>query len=168
MTELKPFKEDDFEKLISWVDSKELLIQFAGFIFTYPLTEEQLAAYIFDNKRHAFKVIDPEANETIGHAEIYLTEPKTALLCRILIGSQKHRGKGIGQQIMYQLIAYSFERLNVKIAELNVFDWNISAIKCYEKVGFKINPDKVKTAEVNGAVWTAINMTLRKENRKDL
>ncbi len=164
MIELKPFGEEDFEKLISWVDSKELLLQFAGYVFEYPLTEEQLVAYISDEKRHAFKVVNPQTNETIGHAEIYLLEPKVALLCRILIGKEEYRGKGLGQQIMHQLIASAFEMPDVEMAELNVFDWNTPAIKCYEKTGFRINPDKIKTAEVNGAIWTAINMTLRKTN----
>lgn len=26
--------------------------------------------------------------------------------------------------------------------KLNVFDWNLSAIKCYENAGFKTNPNK--------------------------
>ncbi len=164
MIELKPFEKTDFERLISWVDSKELLIQFAGFVFKYPLTKEQLASYVSDERRHAFKVVNPETNETIGHAEIYLIEPKVALLCRILIGNKEYRGKGLGQQIVRQLIAFSFEKLGVEMAELNVFDWNTSAIKCYEKAGFKINPDKIRTAEVNGVVWTAINMMLQKVN----
>ncbi len=162
MIKLKPFEKEDFEKLISWVGSGELLIQFAGFVFKYPLTKEQLRAYISDNKRHAFKTVNSETNETIGHAEIYLVEPKVALLCRILVGNEECRGKGLGQQIMRQLITYSFEKFNVGMVELNVFDWNTSAIKCYEKAGFKVNPDKVKTAEVNGVVWTAVNMTLQK------
>ena len=159
MIKLVPFEENDFEKLISWIDSEELLVQFAGaVVFKYPLTKEQLAIYNSDDKRLAFKVVEIETRKTIGHAEIYLVNPEIVRLCRILIGDKEYRGKGIGQQIIQQLRDYSFDKFNAGIVELNVYDWNISAIKCYEKVGFKINPNGTSTTEVNGKIWTAINM----------
>jgi RimJ/RimL family protein N-acetyltransferase len=40
------------------------------------------------------------------------------------------------------LLVYVFSNLNRTEVELNVFDWNITAIKCYEKVGFVKNLDK--------------------------
>ncbi len=166
MIRLEPFTNEDFEKLISWIDNKELLIQFAGSVFEYPLTAEQLTIYISDNKRFAFKVIDVNMNETIGHAEIYLTEPDTSRLCRILIGNKEYRGKGRGQQTVQQLTDYSFEKFKVEVVELNVYDWNISAIKCYEKAGFITNPNKSKKIEVDGKIWTAINMKILKNERK--
>lgn len=162
MIELRSFQEDDFETLISWVDNEEFLIRFAGPVFTYPLTKEQLATYISDEKRLAFKVVKSDTAETIGHAEIYLSEEGTARLCRILIGKEEHRGKGMGGQIIQRLTDHSFGKLNAAVAELNVFDGNIAAIKCYEKAGFKVNPDKRTTMEVNGSIWTAINMRIRK------
>jgi RimJ/RimL family protein N-acetyltransferase len=166
MIKLVPFEENDFEKLISWIDNEESLVQFAGsVVFKYPLTKEQLAVYISDDKRLAFKVVEVETNKTIGHAEIYLVNSDIVRLCRILIGSKEYRGKGIGQQIIQQLKNYSFDKFNAEIVELNVYDWNISAIKCYEKVGFKINPSGISTTEVNGNSWTAINMRTKKENK---
>ncbi len=163
---LESFTEEDFERLISWIDHEELLVQFAGAIFSYPLTAAQLANYLSDEKRFAFKVVEVETGATIGHAEIYLTDPDTARLCRILIGNKERRGKGTGRQIVQQLTDDSFERLHVEVVELNVYDWNTAAIKCYEKAGFKINSNKSKTVEVNGKVWTAINMRIRKSERK--
>ena len=46
MIELKPFTENDFPIFKSWIHSEEELFQFAGPIFTYPLTDEQLTKYI--------------------------------------------------------------------------------------------------------------------------
>ena len=168
MIKLVPFEKDDFEKLISWIDNEEFLVQFAGaVVFKYPLTKEQLVTYISDDKRFAYKVIEVKTNETIGHAEIYLVKPDMSRLCRILIGRKEYREKGIGQQIIQQLKDYSFDRFNVEIVELNVYDWNTSAIKCYEKVGFKINPNQTTTTEVNGRIWTAINMRIPKNKKNE-
>ncbi|MFB3389979.1 GNAT family N-acetyltransferase [Flavobacterium sp. LAR06] len=51
--------------------------------------------------------------------------------------------------------------------ELNVFDFNVGAIKCYEKVGFSINPDKILIREVDGETWTALNMVLKLDEWKN-
>ncbi len=55
---------------------------------------------------------------------------------------------------------YGFEKFNKEFAELNVFDWNKPAIKSYEKVGFKINPNESLQREINGKIWIALNMRI--------
>ena len=164
MIELKPFRKDDFSTLIKWIDKEDDLIQFAGNIFSFPLTDSQLDEYLTDLNRNAFKVVDKADNSIIGHSEIYLNENRTAKLCRILIGNPKFRGKGLGQEIVKELVRISFESYNAKKIELNVYDWNTSAIKCYEKVGFKIMNGITKTTEIENKIWTAINMTITKND----
>ena len=161
MIKLAPFKEEDFNRLISWTDSEELLFQFAGTIFTYPLTAEQLETYLQDNNRVAFKVIDTTSNEVIGHAEIYKTENNTAKICRVLIGNKTLRGKGLGQELIHELVSFSINSLQMKSIELNVYDWNTAAIRCYEKVGFFLDPEKFTTIAVKGDLWKSMNMVFK-------
>lgn len=162
---LELFEENDFERLIKWSDSQEILTQFAGSIFTFPLTTKQLNHYIDTAERLPFKVIDSATNIVIGHAEISpLKEVDTIKICRILIGDKTKRGKGYGKKIIKSLLEKAFIDLRKEKAELNVFDWNTGAIKCYEKVGFKINQQKTSTTIVNGKNWSAINMTIHKSD----
>ena len=156
MTKLEKFSESDFDNLISWVSSKEDLIQFAGPIFAYPLSKEQLKTYINNPNVKPYKVIYD--NEHIGHAEINISKDTPPKLCRILIGDKKYRGKGLGQKIVESLLKICKFEYQSNIAELNVFDWNVSAIKCYEKVGFRFNKEKQKEVNVNGKTWLSINM----------
>ena len=162
MIKLEKFTTQDFDRLINWIDNEEMLVQFSGPIFKFPLTNVQLENYITTENTFAFKVINLESNEVIGHCEIYKSENNTAKLCRILIGDERFRGKGIGVKIVNELVNYCFQSLNVESIELNVYDWNKSAIKCYEKSDFKINPNKISQIEVNGNIWISINMTLVK------
>jgi len=90
-----------------------------------------------------------------------LTE-HSAYLGKILIGIKEQRGKGLGQQIVHLLLDVAFSTLGQPKVELNVFDWNIEAIKCYEKVGFVINPGKKNERQIKNETWTAINMVLDK------
>ena len=163
MLKLELFTKEDYARLISWIENEEELIQFAGPVFTFPLTEKQLEKYSEDNCRFAYKVIEINSNQTIGHCEIYLSE-KSTKLCRILIGEKSFRGKGLGLEIVKRLLEKCFNQFNSLFVELNVYDWNTGAIKCYEKAGFKINKDKYKTIAVNGKKWTSINMFVDKNN----
>lgn len=168
MIRLERFGRENYADLISWVDSAESLMQFGGPLFTYPLTVEQLDASLSDKDRHAFNALSNENHLSLGHGEIYLQEEmvKTG---RILIGRKEMRGRGPGRQIVTLLLNYAFSHFERETAELNVFDWNIQAIRCYERVGFTINPEKKLYRKINDQIWVAINMRIDKfryEKRK--
>ena len=137
-------------------------MQFAGPAFTFPLTSEQLDSSLSDKNRHVFALVDSSCDCTIGHAEIYLTEGG-AFLGRILIGEVRLRGKGIGQQIVTNLLDYAFTILKQQKVQLNVFDWNLPAIKCYEKSGFVISQGKSSQRQVNGKNWNVLRMEIERE-----
>lgn len=162
MIELQPFTENDFKTFKSWIHSKEELFQFAGPIFTYPLTDEQLADYIKMTDKRPLKVVLKSTNETIGHCELNF-ENGNNRLSRILVGNKELRGQKIGEQIVRKMVDLLFQDSKINEVDLNTFDWNKGAIKCYEKVGFKINHDKTDKMSVNGKIWTRINMTLNRE-----
>lgn len=159
---LTKFKPSDFDRLIAWVDSKELLLTIAGTVLTYPLTSAQLIGYMNDPKSLSFNVVDADENKTIGHAEIILTGEDTCKLDKVLIGDKSMRGKGTGDKLMRELLRYSFDELGMNEVELNVYDWNTGAIRCYEKVGFTINPEKIQMTDVDDIHWRALNMTIDK------
>lgn len=163
MIKLVPFQQSDFDTLISWIDSKELLVQIAGNVFSYPLTIAQLQRYSDDKKSLSFNIVDVSKNKVIGHAEIYLSDDASCKLDKILIGDKSMRGKGFGQHVINELLEYSFMKLGVKKVELNVYDWNIAGIRCYEKAGFAVNKDKKNSTQVDGNEWVAINMTIDKD-----
>jgi RimJ/RimL family protein N-acetyltransferase len=142
-------------------------MQFAGPAFSFPLTNEQLDKSLSDKNRFAFRVVNDKTNFSIGHSEIYLTD-QSAYLGRILIGDKEQRGKGLGRQIVNLLLDFIFSNLDKTKVELNVFDWNIGAIKCYEKVGFVINPDKKNQRKIKNEIWTALNMSIDKSKWKEL
>ncbi|BDD06530.1 GNAT family N-acetyltransferase [Aureibacter tunicatorum] len=138
MIELKPFTEEDFETLISWVNSKEELYQFAGSIFDYPLTDDQLKNYIQMEDKKPFKVVLSSTNESIGHCELNF-ENGNRRISRVLLGRKDLRGMNIGGQIIRNLVELMFENPEKQEVDLNIFDWNKAAINCYQKVGFNFS-----------------------------
>lgn len=140
MIELQPFEREDFSRLMGWVPSAEFLMQWAGFIFTYPLDERQLEEYLQSakanpSKRRIWKVVEKGA--VVGHIELnnIYDHDRKASLCRVLIGPP-WRGVGFGKQMVLKVLEYGFEELGLHRIELGVYDFNTPAIRCYEACGF--------------------------------
>lgn len=66
--------------------------------------------------------------------------------------------------VVHKMLEKLFIERDFQYADLNVFDWNVGAIKCYEKVGFAINDNIRNTQNYNGKRWTAINMVITKKD----
>lgn len=166
MIHLEKFEKQHYSELIDSVKNAKELMQFGGPEFVFPLTEQQIDKTLSDENRIAFRVVNASDGNTIGHCEIYFKD-NSAKLGRILIMDQNQRGKGIGEQMVILLLEFIRKNRKERNVELNVFDFNIGAIKCYEKVGFTINPDKKLIREVDDETWTALNMVLNLEEWKN-
>jgi RimJ/RimL family protein N-acetyltransferase len=163
MIRLQKFDRNDYENLIRWIDSEEMLIQIAGRQMTFPVTREQLDVSQADPNRNAFSMIDTETGKSIGHCELYLME-HSAKIDRVIIGDRSMKGKGICRQVMDLLLDYGFNVMKQELIELNVFTWNASAIRCYEKAGLIKNLEKTMEFDTNGEKWIAFNMSIDREN----
>jgi RimJ/RimL family protein N-acetyltransferase len=163
MVELKYFERSDFKQLIDWVDSPEFLLQWGGPGFDYPLNDTQLENYIENaNNENAdtlvYKVIDKETGEVIGHISLGKIDRKnqSARMGKVLVGNNTARGKGIGQQMIKEVLKIAFDGLKLHRVSLGVFDFNVPAIACYEKAGFikeGLHRDSRKNGNEYWSLW---------------
>ncbi|MBN2305869.1 MAG: GNAT family N-acetyltransferase [Anaerolineae bacterium] len=65
------------------------------------------------------------------------------------IGDAAQRGQGYGREALDLLLGYAFHELGLYRVGLTVLDYNIAAIRVYERVGF------VREGVQRGAVWRA-------------
>lgn len=165
LLKLEPFSPNDFQQLIDWIPNSSFALQWGGPAFTYPLTIEQLEDYLKDSNevnasKYVFKAVEQSTNNVIGHISIGNIDRinESARIGKVLIGSSNSRGKGYGTQIMLAALKFAFEELKLHKVTLGVFDFNTSAIKCYEKVGFK-QEGILRDARKNGdEYWNLIEM----------
>jgi RimJ/RimL family protein N-acetyltransferase len=162
MIALTPFQQKDFDRLITWIDSKELMITIAGNVWSYPLTAEQLERYIDDPKSQSFNIVETVGEIVVGHAEIVLNGDGTCKIDKLLI-DPSFRGQGICTPTINELLNHAFNNISVQTVELNVFDWNKAGIRCYERSGFKFNHEKTQRFPIDNKVWTAVNMSIPRE-----
>ncbi|MDX9694168.1 MAG: GNAT family protein [Bacteroidales bacterium] len=162
MIRLEEFTNKDFERFIGWIDNENFMYQFAGSIFSFPITEDQLIEYVSDNNRKIYKVINQITDKVIGHGEINRIDKRNrnARLCRILIADKNDRNKGFGEMIINELLQMGFKELKLHRIDLGVFEFNKSAIKCYEKCGFTIEGLLRESFVIDNKFLSAYNMSL--------
>lgn len=163
MISLERFTENDFDRFISWIKDEEELIQFAGPLFKYPLSYDQLYDYLKQRKKVPYRIKLNETKQIIGHCELNY-ENEIPRLSRIIIGENSLRNKGLGKKIIVAMIDIVFHSTDYPAIDLNVFDWNLNAIACYRQIGFVIRPELQTSIMVSGKNWNAHNMILKKSN----
>ena len=145
MIKLESFGPNDFQQLMDWIDTQELLIKWSGSLFTFPLTTESLNWYIkktnVPNESDAFvyKAVDTETGEVVGHISLggLSWKNRSSRISRVLVGNTVQQ-KGFCQQMTKAVLKIGFEELGLHRIALGVYENNKSAINCYLKSGFNI------------------------------
>lgn len=169
MIELDFFKREDFKVLIDWMDTPELLQQWGGSGFTYPLTEDQLEKYINLKNVIPYKVVNKENGNTVGHISLCNIDKRnnSAKIGTVLVGDKGSRGKGIGEEMINEILKIAFEEFKFHRVDLVVYDFNESAIRCYEKAGFKKEGLMKECRRFKDEYWSLFTMAILKSEWKN-
>ena len=130
----------DKQTVINWTNSynQNFLNQWAGTNLNFPLTLEEF------NFQNIYSIFSNE--EFIGIIQKIREENNNIHIGRFLINPLL-TGKGLGTIALTEFINFIFQNKNIHSITLNVFTYNINAIKLYKKLGFEIleiitQPDK--------------------------
>ena len=83
-----------------------------------------------------FSMIDKETKKFIGNIEIMNIVNGSGVLGIVITPNQQN--KKFGQEAIKRIIDYAFDKLKFDYLDLYVFNFNLKAIHCYEKVGFRV------------------------------
>ena len=160
MLTIRPATEKDYACIVRWSEKKGTasLIQWSGFVtYTYPLTEEQVARQA--NKDGVKLYVICEDDIPIGAGEICDIDlkEKTGRICR-LIFAEEAKNKGYGEIFLKELVRIAFEEIGLVSLSLRVYCFNANAIRCYEKVGFRVT----KFYKESNSHWNNYSMELKK------
>ena len=159
---LAEFTDSDIDRLVGWIDSPELLGQWAGSAFDFPFTREQMESHLADQgDRHVFKVLSPETREPIGHVELGAINQahRSARIGRVFVAPE-FRGRGYGTRLMREVLELAFDRLHLHRVDLSVFTFNSSAIACYERVGFRREGLRREVYRGPTGFWSEVVMSI--------
>lgn len=168
MIQLAYFTPLDFKQLIAWIDSEQLLKEWSGSLFAFPLTEESLAWYLegandlSDPDAFIYKAIDTETGQTVGHVSLgsFSTTHKAARITRVLVGNTAARGRSYCQDMIRAALRIGFEELGLHRISLGVYDFNTAAISCYQKAGLKTEGVMRDVVRYQDSYWSLVEMSM--------
>lgn len=142
---IRPLQRADSDKIRTWMSNPEL-VRFTvlvpgpeyaqGGLISHESTERYIDQLLHDPRRLSFAILESGAH--VGNVGLKDYEAgRTDAECFIEIGEVWKRGRGVGQQAMALLLDHCFERLNLTVVRLGVFDFNESAIRLYQRLGFR-------------------------------
>ena len=174
MIRLEYFTPDDFEQLIKWIDNEEILMNWAGGLFSFPLKPKSLEWYIEGvndiNTSEAFvyKAIDDETGNIIGHISLggISKKNKAGRITRVLVDPTQ-QGKGYCRQMVSAILKIGFTDLHLHRIALGVYDFNKAAISCYKKAGLVIEGTSRDCLLFKGQWWSLTEMSILEEEWRD-
>ena len=135
---LSPIDVNDAEKFTEWLNDLEVIENMLLYPHIISLSNEK--KYLEElTKGHDYSMIDIKTNELIGSCGFgSIDHINQTTEVGILIGNKKYWDNGFGTEALSLLMDYGFNGLNFHSICLRVYSTNERAIKCYEKIGFKI------------------------------
>ena len=175
MIRLEYFGRDDFAQLIEWINNEELLANWSGALFRFPLTPESMEWYIKDTNNLqtadalVYKAVEIATGKTVGHISLGGISRKNnaARISRVLV-SPAARGQGYCYYIITEALKVAFNDLGLHRVTLGVYDFNKSAIACYKKAGMQVEGVMRDALKFGDTYWTLIEMAMLENEWRDL
>lgn len=176
MIRLAYFEKSDFRQLMDWIQDEHLLTNWAGSLFRFPLTEDSLSWYIEGTNQmgtsdaFVYKAVDTDTGTTVGHISLggISIKNKAARISRVLVGNTAERGKGICQGMIKAVLEIGFAQMGLHRISLGVYDFNHSAIRCYEKCGFKNEGVQRDVLRYKDSWWSLMEMGILEDEWRAL
>lgn len=153
---------EDCETLLSWISSADALFQWSGpWDFRWPLDLAQLRRDLErpGDRRRLYAAVDT-SGELVGHAMLSVQpEHRLGVIGRVLIDPAR-RGEGLGTALMDEIVRVGFDELGLHRLQLGVYDFNLGAIACYERVGFEIEGRLRDSTRGSTGYWSGYVMGL--------
>jgi len=122
-----------FSEILTWVNSREDLLEWAGQNMQCPASRETLIADLSSNGWPSFSLVSID-KELLAFGQ-YCLRLDRCHLCRLIV-SPLHRGEGVVQALIEMLSIEGTKELGVTSCSLFVYADNLSAVRAYQKAGF--------------------------------
>jgi UDP-4-amino-4,6-dideoxy-N-acetyl-beta-L-altrosamine N-acetyltransferase len=162
---LTPLRSEDSSTLFEWINHRELVIFNAPF---RPITREEHDRW-FDQirQREDVRIFGIREDERlVGSCQLHSIHPaQRSAELQIRIGVDDARGRGVGREVLQQLLCYGFDELDLHRIHLHVLATNERAIRFYEHAGFRREGVLRQAALIDGAWVDVLLMAMLRTER---
>ncbi len=160
---LRPARPEDAEEMARWFADLADLAAWGGPDVRFPLTRDQLAAWIAEarNQQPRVCLTAVDGNDRpVGHVEFLRDPPKRwARLGRFAIAPELC-GRGFGRMLFDRAVLLAFTELDVEHLALAVLPSNVRARQLYLRSGFRDEGEWPGTRTADGQPYVMTMMGL--------
>ena len=159
---LAPIDLDNIDYYLKWLNDQEVT-QFLNIRF--PLNreaeQEHLERLVRESNNLILGIHLKEPDQLIGNVGLHrLEQIDRRATFGIVIGDKEAWSKGYGTEATKLIVDHGFRALNLNRIELEVFEFNLRGMRCYEKVGFVHEGTRRQAVYRNGQYYDCIEMGL--------
>ncbi|AFG36582.1 GNAT family N-acetyltransferase [Spirochaeta africana] len=157
---LSPIDIDDAPKYTAWLNDLEIARGLTVASKSIALANER--DFLKElSKKHVYGIVDAATDTLIGNCALEsIDQLNQSAEIGIVIGEPDYLGRGYGTDAMRTLVRYGFDYLNLHNIYLKVFGFNERAVRCYEKVGFRLIGRQREALLQRGTRWDLIYMDI--------
>ena len=138
---LRAIERQDIPTFVRWFNDPEVRQYILMFAPMSTAQEERWFESLQDRRDEFLFAIEAHAGDEwihIGNTGLHNIDWKErSAIFGIVLGEKDYWGRGYGTDATRAMLGFAFETLNLHRVELEVFDFNPRAIRCYEKAGFR-------------------------------
>lgn len=162
---LRPLEREDARIVAPWFNDREVV---RSLIHMRPMSFSQEASFIAAHDSQAGDVLlgimcraDDRLVGCTGLHQIEVVDRRATL--GLVIGDRREWGKGYGSDAAKLMIEYAFQTLNLRRVELRVYEYNVRAIRIYERLGFKHEGRMRESKWSEGRYWDTLFMSILRD-----
>jgi RimJ/RimL family protein N-acetyltransferase len=167
---LRAIEREDVPTFYEWMNDPEIRQYLLLYEPMSKIKEEQWVESLQEKKNDFVFAIEARVEDGwlhIGNAGLHNVDWKNRNgLFGIVLGSRDHWGQGYGPDACRAMLGWAFNTLNLHRVDLEVFDYNPRARRCYEKVGFKPEGTRRQAIYHDGRYHDTTHMGLLKDELK--
>lgn len=135
---LRAIERGDIPRFLKWLNDPSVTRYLTMYLPISQAQEERWFDRHLENEGDLVFAIETEEGEHIGNVGLHSIQWKDrSAVLGIFIGERDAWGQGYGTDAVRTTLHLAFRGMGLHRVSLHVFDFNIRAIRCYEKSGFR-------------------------------
>lgn len=129
----------DYQYISKWIDDERTHAFWCANLLPYPITQQSFHDFLEKNAidwSDSAYIVTENSGQAIGFFCYSINTTNNIGFLKMVIVDNAKRGKGYGKKLLDLALQYAFQITGANAVQLNVFNENTSAKRCYEKVGF--------------------------------
>ncbi len=155
----------DYEFIQNWINDERTHALWCANRIPYPMTFEKLQEVLEKDAQEwggCAYVATEENGQPVGFFVLSINASDNSGFLKFVIVDKEMRGKGYGTQMLEMMLKYSIETLGVSTVQLNVFDVNDKAKRCYSNTGFVVDSITENVFVFKEETWGRCHMIISK------